>query len=120
MRNKGIIFGCLIISISLIICSYMLQDSNLLRNGVHTEGSSFSVPSNLNFNQNDVMQIDDVCTYLGIDATALKDAIEKNELPGLPYIKLGDNYLFSRKQIDIWVQEAAKNKQNFKISFKPQ
>jgi len=117
MDNKNIIWGSLIIGISIIICSFLLKDSNLLNSYIPTPPqNSVTIPDKISVAQNDVMILYDAASYLGFDARVMEHAIENNELPGIPCLKLGENYVFSKKLLDNWVQDAIVKKLSFTIT----
>lgn len=110
MERKGFLIGCIIIGISLIICSFILKDSNLLTSFIPTPaGQNVSVPNDFNIRNNDIIGIYDVTAYIGMDENDLIYAITSGKLKGFPFTKVNNNYLFSRKLIEQWVQESAKN-----------
>ncbi|HEY9061497.1 MAG TPA: helix-turn-helix domain-containing protein [Pseudobacteroides sp.] len=114
MEKKEFLAGCIIIGASIIICSFILKDSNLLRSFIPTSaGQSVSVPSDFSIRQNDIIGIYDAAAYLGMDDSSLVSAINSNKLRGLPYTKINNNYIFSRKLIEQWVQEAAKSNKSY-------
>ena len=52
-------------------------------------------------------------SYLGMEGHQLEHAIKTNKFKDFPYVKLGDNYVFGKKLIDLWVEEAAKNRESY-------
>lgn len=117
MEKKSVLFAGVILAVSLVICSYVLKGSNLLSSVIPVQPSStFSVPNNFNIAQNDTMLIYDASAYLGMNDADLKNAILGNELPGIPYMKIGENYIFSRKLLDGWIQDNIKKNSQYEVT----
>ncbi len=110
MDKIGIAIGSIIIGASCIIGANILKGSNLLDSNFYVPSSHVSFPSNLELEQKDVLQLYEAAKYLGMEFQELEFAIETNRFKDLPYVKLGDHYVFSKKLIELWVEEAAKNR----------
>jgi hypothetical protein len=117
MNNKPVLLASIILAISLIICSFVLKGSNLLQSFIPPQqGSTLSVPDSFKIDQKDVLLLYDASVYLGMEENTLKSAIIKNELPELPYMKIGDTYLFSKKLLNVWIQDNIKKKSQYKVT----
>lgn len=103
----SIIIGCLIIAIALIICASIVRNSNLLNSHIPPPPSSSTiVPTDFNISQNDILNVYSTALCLGLDQNTLVKMIESNKLKNIPYMKIGDNYAFSRKLLESWVQDS--------------
>jgi hypothetical protein len=72
---------------------------------------SLSVVSNSdsNYNANDILQGPDAGAILGYDYNAFIQAIKDGKLEGIPYIDLGDHFVFSKKALEEWVYKIQSN-----------
>ena len=113
--DKGyrIIFASIIFSISLIICAFILKDAYM----------SKTVPPSLPYISadlsqlrdalvyDDVMLLDEAGAYLGYNYESMgefRSLVGYNKIPGLPYTKLSGKIVFSKKALDEWLYNAAK------------
>ncbi|MCF0147794.1 MAG: helix-turn-helix domain-containing protein [Clostridium sp.] len=60
-------------------------------------------------NNKDVFTQDDAALYLGISQERLMQIIN-NEKSNIPYVKVAENFIFSKNALDKWIEES-----NFKM-----
>lgn len=58
---------------------------------------------NNNLDKKEVLRLSDAATYLGITEERLMQVINKEEA-NIPYVKIGDDFIFSKNALDKWVE----------------
>ncbi len=115
MKKDTLFYGMIFLGIALIVSSFIL--SNAIRQGNQLYGNltgnlsgSFTSTSadviytgNKNYTNNDILITYDAGILLGYQRDDFIRAIISGELEGIPYTKLGSEYIFSRKALEEWV-----------------
>jgi hypothetical protein len=101
----AIIAGCLTIAIALMICAGILNKSHLLNSYIPARSSTV-VPTDFNISQKDILKAYEAALCLGMDQETLINMVENNQLENIPYMKIGNDYIFSKKLLEIWVQDS--------------
>jgi hypothetical protein len=55
------------------------------------------------YNNSDVLQAYDAGVMLGYEYNAFIQDINNGKLEGIPYLEIGDHYIFSKKALEEWV-----------------
>jgi hypothetical protein len=102
------ILPSLIVSISLIICAFILRDAYLDRGYPAPEipyiSADLSQLSNsLKLSNKDTLTLTDAADYLGIEEKVLSTMIHENKLEDFPYSVIDGKFIFSKKALDEWV-----------------
>ena len=114
-KYKFLSFSILCLSISIVVSAFII--GNAMKNTGYTISGSISGGinniagtvnnmnnSNLTYSRNTVT-LSRAATYLGISELRLKEIVE-NKDSGIPYIKLGESYIFSKDALDKWMETA--------------
>lgn len=106
---------CLAISIIIsasIVTKGMKSNGEYVRTGLGDIGSGLNnISGNLNpYNNNqriprDNYSLADASIYLGIPQAKLIDLVN-NKGSGIPYIKIGSDFIFNRNALDKWLETA--------------
>ncbi|WP_300380303.1 hypothetical protein [Clostridium sp.] len=78
---------------------------NNISNKVNNNNNSNSTPTNNNGYSNNIYNLSDVASYIGISEIRLKEIIDLKE-SGIPYIKTGTSYTFNKNALDKWLETA--------------
>lgn len=103
MKKNLLFIGMLFLGISMIISSLILsvsinQENQL--NGILNGTFNMSEYSGI---ESDIIMPYGAGIILGYDQDTLIQNIENGKLEGIPYTKIGDNYIFSKKALEEWV-----------------
>lgn len=105
MKKNLIFISIIFLGVSMIISSLIL--SMAIKEGKQLNGilnGSFSTSAySSEERDSDVLMPYDAGYMLGYDQDALIIDIENGKLHGIPYAKLGDNYIFSKKALEDWI-----------------
>ncbi|WP_105614001.1 MerR family transcriptional regulator [Vallitalea okinawensis] len=109
-HNITILISAIILSLSMITCSYMLTKSN----AVNILKSSDEIETNHN-NVDDVLNLDEVAEYLKMDKEVVLKIIlieqsklsETGSFSGemFPYFKVDDNYFIYKENLRRWLED---------------
>ncbi len=119
MKKDTLFYGMIFLGIALIVSSLIL--SGAIRQGNQLYGDltgnlsgSFTSTSadaiyteNINGINKDILIAAEAGALLGYQREDLINAIIKDELEGIPYTKLGSEYIFSRKALEEWVYKSS-------------
>ena len=103
----------ILLGISFMISSLIIArslDKLVNKNFFSTINGSLNV-SNSDYNnkiESDVLLIYDAEIMLGYEPNTLRQDIQKGKLEGIPYTKVGTQYLFSKKALEEWVYNRSK------------
>lgn len=103
MKRYLIFFGLLFLGISMIISSYFL--SQAIKEQTQLNGIfNGSLSMDDNSENNDILRIYDVAAMFAYeDYDSLIKDIKSGRIEGIPYTKIGENYIFSKKALEEWV-----------------
>lgn len=119
MNNKNQLLGAsIIMAVALLLCAYILKDSNLLKSHIPSPANHLSVSlsnadRNLEIKDKQVLSLWEAAAYLHVDSDALKDLLSTQGSTNIPYMKIGNNFIFSKKALDEWVEQGAKSHLHF-------
>ncbi|MBY0206775.1 helix-turn-helix domain-containing protein [Paenibacillus cucumis (ex Kampfer et al. 2016)] len=114
-KNLSTIILTIPLCITLIICTLIY---------VNYGGNSYSTttnPSRSNSSENQVMNTNEAASYLGISVSSLEKIIKEdderrasndyaNAYELIPYVTLDENLVFSRSNLDQWINYNSLNK----------
>lgn len=114
LKEKALSFSifCLSISIvisAIIIANGMKANGNYVNNGLYTISKEMN--NNIsNYNNNEVYKrntydLPTAARYLGIPESKLIELVNTKDF-GIPYIKIGNDYVFSKNALDKWLETA--------------
>ncbi len=112
MKKNVLFIGILLLGISMIISSLILSKS--ISEGKQLNGSlngTFDI-SNTTNEEGDILKAYSAGVMLGYDRDDLIKDIDSGNLQGLPFAKIGDQYVFSKKALEEWVY--SKSKENMR------
>jgi len=104
--KKNLLFiGFIFLGLSFVISSYIISHS--LSNTINTNAAVngvISVSNSDNTDKNsDVLMPYDAGAMLGYQSDEFIQMIKDGKLEGIPYVDLGDHYIFSKKALEEWV-----------------
>jgi len=107
----------IIISVSMIISSVILakaiSEQKQLYGALNTTVTGSLSTADLSVHENDkgdIIQLYDAASMLGYnDQNQLAEDIEKGQLKGIPCTKIRNHYVFSRRALEEWLYDKAKN-----------
>lgn len=109
MKRNLIFLGIIFLGVSMIISSIIISKSfselknlNCKLNGSLTGSLTVSNMDSY-YTKSDVLQTYDAGIMLGYEQDVLIQDIESGKLEGIPYTKVGDHYIFSKKALEEWV-----------------
>lgn len=117
LKEKMLSISILCLAISIIISASivtkgMKNNGEYVRSGLGDIGSGLnSISSDINPNNKnqgipkDNYSLDDASTYLGIAENKLIKLVD-DKGSGIPYIKIGSDYIFNRNALDKWLETA--------------
>lgn len=117
--NKNIAVS-IILSLALIACAIILRDAYLnktMPQSIPYINADLSTLSNA-LQEDDTMLLEEAGYYLGYSTENMGDfraLVGQNKLEGLPYTRLSGRIVFSRKALDEWLYNAAK--QNYESPY---
>lgn len=103
MKKNLLFIGMLFLGASMIISSLILSAS--IKQGNQLTGSltgSFNMADYSGIDS-DILMPYGAGIILGYDPDTLIQDIENGKLEGIPFTKIGDNYIFSKKVLEEWV-----------------
>jgi hypothetical protein len=118
-KEKGLSISIFCLSISIIVSSVIIADG-MINNGssigasMSNMGQGLSNMSDSLHNTNDqsnltseshIYDLEKAATYLELSTDELTTIINKKE-SGIPYIKINDDYFFSKDALDKWLETA--------------
>ena len=105
MKKNLLFIGIIFLGLSMIISSYIISKSlskSINMNGILNGSLTVSDMDSYNF-ESDVLQAFNAGRMLGYEADSFIQDINNGKLDGIPYIKLEDHYIFSKKALEEWV-----------------
>lgn len=115
MKRNLCFYSVIFLGVSMIISSYIISRSlnelankNDILNASLTGSLSVSNMESYK-NVSDVLQTYDAGIMLGYEQDNLIQDIKSGKLEGIPYIEVGDHYIFSKKALEEWVYNRALN-----------
>ena len=103
---------CLSLSIiisALIISNGMQNNGRFIGDGVSSGINNINNTVNKEMSNNEISKeaynLFEASAYLGISQEKIMDVINNKE-SGIPYIKIGADYIFSKKALDKWLETA--------------
>jgi len=117
LKDKALPFSIICLSISIIISAIIIANG-MRSNGDYvgtglsdmSQGLSNIVNNMYNNNANVVYtrntyDLSTASSYLGIEESKLLDIVNEKD-SGIPYIKIGNDYIFSKSALDKWLETA--------------
>ena len=107
MKKNLLFIGFIFLGLSFVISSYIISHS--LSNTINTNATVNGVISVSNSDSDntdkdsDILILHDAGTMLGYASDELIQMIKDGKLEGIPYVDLGDHYIFSKKALEEWV-----------------
>lgn len=111
MKKNLVSISVMFLGLSIIISSYIISKSlsQITNMSAVLDGSLSVINSDSDYNTNavsqtsDILQAYDAGVILGYEDYVLIQFIRDGKLNGLPYIDLGDHFIFSKKALEEWV-----------------
>jgi hypothetical protein len=92
-QENKLVMSLFILSFSILLGSIILAVSiNNLPNKV----------VNVEIKNENVLSLEEAADYLGITTMSLEKTVERTSI-GLPFLKLEENYIFTKKGLDEWL-----------------
>lgn len=111
MKSRGELIICaIIIAAALIICTNKLVGTNLFTGNIRTSGSfGGNVSLSGNASKNDeVLSLYEAGGYLNMEPDDLEKLLKSTNTQEIPFFKVSDNYMFSKKALDEWIYNCSK------------
>ncbi len=115
MKNSGIIIAGIAVAISLVISSKLIGDAYMAK--VQAPSIPY-INADLSgiekaMGNKDSMLVYELADYLGMNGENMdvfERMIRENKIEGLPYVKINEVYIFSKKAIDQWLYDSSLKK----------
>lgn len=115
LKDKSLSIAIYFLSISIVISAVIIRNGmktsgnyissgfSSINQGLNNIGANISTSTNNDINRRDTLNLFTASAYLGISESRLKQLVDEKD-SAIPFVKIGDSYIFSKGAIDKWLQ----------------